>query len=44
MSYYYNVYSSLLLKYWHGMTPMQYGYLLLSIGIVGWLLMKGASR
>ena len=44
MSYWINVYAKLFSKTWHNLTPMQYGYLLISIGVVGWLLMKSSSR
>ena len=29
---------------WAEMTPMQYGCLLISIGLVGWIMMKNAVR
>ncbi|MBI3862124.1 MAG: hypothetical protein HY290_09540 [Planctomycetia bacterium] len=29
---------------WANMTPMQYGYLLVSIAVTGWALMKSGSR
>lgn len=29
---------------WANLTPMQYGILLISVGVVGWILMKNASR
>ena len=37
-------YKNYLLSSWHNMTPMQYGYLLVTIAVVGWLCMKGARR
>lgn len=29
---------------WDNMTPMEYGILLISIGVFGWMLMKNASK
>ncbi|HLJ09630.1 MAG TPA: hypothetical protein VKU82_00500 [Planctomycetaceae bacterium] len=37
-------YKSYLLEAWHNMSPMQYGYLLVTIAVVGWLLMKSSPR
>jgi hypothetical protein len=37
-------YRSFLLSAWNNMTPMQYGYLLVSIAVTGWLLMKSGAR
>ena len=37
-------YKKFLLSSWHNMTPMQYGYLLVTIAVVGWLSMKSAAR
>ncbi len=34
----------LLQKAWHHLTPMQYGGMLVCIGVVGWLLMKGGPK
>ncbi len=32
-------------KQWNGMTPTKYGYLMIAIGVFGWILMKnGANR
>ena len=37
-------YQKYFLSAWHNMTPMQYGYLLVTIAVVGWLCMKSAPR
>lgn len=37
-------YQKYVLSAWHNMTPMQYGYLLVTIAVVGWLFMKSAPR
>ena len=37
-------YQNYLLSSWHNMTPMQYGYLLVTIAVVGWICMKSAGR
>jgi hypothetical protein len=29
---------------WDNLTPMQYGILLISVGVFGWLLMKSATK
>ena len=34
----------LLLKTWNHLTPMQYGSMLVCIGVVGWLLMKSDTK
>lgn len=39
-----NFYQKFLLDSWHNMTPTGYGCLLVAIGLVGVLLMKGARR
>ncbi|MEZ6058308.1 MAG: hypothetical protein R3C01_16535 [Planctomycetaceae bacterium] len=43
-SYYMNFYQNYLAQKWDQMTPMQYGTVLISIGVVGWLLMRGSGR
>jgi len=42
MHYYYNVYYNMLMKAWMNMTPLQYGFLLIGIGVCGWVLMKNS--
>lgn len=37
-------YQKFLASAWANMTPMQYGYLLVSIAVVGWMLMKSGQR
>ena len=37
-------YQTYFLSAWHNMTPMQYGYLLVAIALVGWLCMKSGTR
>lgn len=44
MYYWYHLYLTMLVRWWQHMTPTKYGYLLCSIGFVGWLLMKGSKR
>lgn len=29
---------------WNNLTPMQYGSLLISVGVFGWILMKSGRR
>jgi hypothetical protein len=29
---------------WENMTPMQYGFLLVSVAVVGWIMMKSGAR
>ena len=41
---YFYYYQRFLLKSWHNMTPMQYGYLLVTIAVVGWIMMKSQQR
>ena len=44
VSYHLRFYQSFLASAWDNMTPMQYGFLLVTIGVTGWALMKsGAS-
>lgn len=40
MQYYLHFYSSFLRGAWDNITPMQYGYLLVTIAVVGWLAMR----
>lgn len=42
--YYLRFYRDYALKAWADIGPETYGILLLSIGIVGWLLMKNSAR
>ena len=44
MYYWWKVYSTLALRAWYHMTPTQYGYILVTVGIVGWFFMKGNPR
>ena len=37
-------YKRYFLDAWGNMSPMQYGYLLVTIAVVGWLCMKSAPR
>lgn len=43
-SYYLAYYRDFLLDQWNDMTPMRYGALLISIGVLGWLLMKNGPK
>lgn len=42
--YYMRFYRDYALKAWADMGPTEYGMLLLSIGVFGWLLMKNGTR
>lgn len=42
--YYLQFYQEFLAESWRCMTPMQYGMLLVFIGVFGWLLMKTAFK
>lgn len=42
--YYLNFYREFAASTWDHMTPMQYGTLLIGIGVFGWLLMKTAFK
>ncbi len=44
VSYYLRFYRNYALDRWDSMTPMQYGVLLIGIGLFGWLLMKSANQ
>lgn len=37
-------YQRFLLRAWHNMTPMQYGYMLVTVAVVGYLSMRGGPR
>jgi hypothetical protein len=41
---YLDFYQDYALDKWRHLTPMQYGVLLISVGVFGWLLMKSANR
>lgn len=42
--YYMDYYRGFLASTWDHMTPMQYGTLLISIGVFGWILMKTSFK
>lgn len=44
VSYYLRFYRNYALDRWDALTPMQYGVLLISIGVFGWILMKNAAN
>ena len=44
VSYYVRFYRNYALDRGDAMTPMQYGALLIGIGVFGWLLMKSANQ
>lgn len=44
VSYYARFYRDYALDRWDQMTPMQYGMLLISIAVFGWLLMKSGIK
>jgi len=41
---YLNFYQRYLLQKWDNLTPMQYGSMLITIGVVGWLMMKSGPK
>jgi hypothetical protein len=41
---YVDYYTKLATDGWHNITPTQYGYLLISIAVVGWILMKSGQK
>jgi hypothetical protein len=43
-SSYWEFYCKFLRNEWHHMTPMKYGFILIGIGVFGWLLMKSGSK
>lgn len=43
-TYYLRWYRDYFLECWADMGPTEYGILLISIGVFGWLLMKGGAR
>ena len=42
--YYLNFYREFAISTWDHMTPMQYGTLLIGIGVFGWVLMKTSFK
>jgi hypothetical protein len=44
VNYYLRFYRDYALERWNEMTPMQYGLLLISIAVFGWLLMKSGIK
>ena len=40
---YLRFYEDLLFRLWDNMSPMQYGMMLLTVGILGWVLMKSGA-
>jgi hypothetical protein len=44
VSYYLRFYRNYALDRWDALSPMQYGVLLVGIGVFGWFLMKSASH
>lgn len=43
-SYFLRYYKDQLQYHWHHMTPVKYGVLLISIGVIGFLLMKSNMK
>lgn len=43
-SYYMRFYRSYAIDTWDALSPMQYGALLIGIGVFGWILMKNAGN
>lgn len=45
ISYHLQFYKSYLVGAWDNMSPMQYGFVLVTIGVAGWMLMRhGAAQ
>lgn len=42
--YYGSFYKNFFLRAWNNMTPMQYGMLLISVAVIGYLLMKSGAK
>jgi hypothetical protein len=42
VSYYLRFYRTYAIDSWDALSPMQYGCLLIGIGVFGWILMKNA--
>ena len=43
VSYHLRFYQSFIVSAWDNISPMQYGVLLVTIGITGWALMKSST-
>ncbi len=41
---YFYFYKRYFFEAWNNMTPMEYGFMLVAIAAIGWLLMKSAPR
>ena len=44
VGYYFRFYRNYAMDRWDALSPMEYGVLLISIGMFGWLLMKNTGR
>lgn len=44
VEYYQRVYADLFMQYWNALTPTQYGVILITISVIGYLLMKSGAR
>ncbi|MFV0445258.1 MAG: hypothetical protein ACK5Q5_16900 [Planctomycetaceae bacterium] len=44
ISSYIRFYKNYAARRWDGMTPMEYGILLITIGVIGFVMMRNASR
>jgi hypothetical protein len=44
VNYYLSFYKNFFLRAWNGITPMQYGFLLVSVAVIGYLLMKSGAK
>lgn len=42
--YYVRFYHNYAIDKWDALSPMQYGAILISIGVFGWILMKSTGR
>lgn len=44
LRHYVRFYQDYAAEKWENLTPMQYGILLIGVGVFGWLLMKSANK
>lgn len=44
VNYYLRFYQRTAVDFWEHMTPMQYGCVLIGIGVFGWLLMRSGIK
>ena len=44
VNYYLTFYKNYFLHAWNNLTPMQYGFLLVAVAVIGYLLMKSGAK